>query len=196
MTVCGREAAAGGRWRAQAGAGAGRRRARGKRRQGRTDGGSGHNGQNQTPGFAPAIHAMAGLLARPHPFLSCLPMRCTVAYGQNRQAYSSGGCAGMAGRLSLFHRLPVSPSSRHAGGHHRVRCIFYMREARRGASACGSPGRMHQGGPSVMSPHRADKPGTDRRDQCLIDSNKTGGRPRVYVPSHLPPCSRNLYLEI
>jgi hypothetical protein len=50
---------------------------------------------------------------------SCLPVRCTVAYDRRRQAYSSGGCAGLArDENPARHRLPVSPSRRQAGGHH------------------------------------------------------------------------------
>lgn len=35
------------------------------------------------------------------------------------------------------HRLPVSPSSRHAGGHHRVSAVFYTRRAGAGAAGAG-----------------------------------------------------------
>ena len=37
---------------------------------------------------------LAFILRRP-----CLPVQCTVAYGRRRQAYSSGGCAGLAGMI-------------------------------------------------------------------------------------------------
>jgi hypothetical protein len=37
----------------------------------------------------------AGILAR-HLSSPCLPKHCSVACGRSRQAYSSGGCTGMA----------------------------------------------------------------------------------------------------
>ena len=60
---------------------------------------------------------------------SCLPVRCTVAYDRRRQAYSSGGCAGLArDENPARHRLPVSPSRRQAGGHRsRIQRAFYTR---------------------------------------------------------------------
>lgn len=57
--------------------------------------------------------------------LDCsLPSRViTVAVEQSRQAYSSGGCAGMAEvGTSRVTGLPVSPTGRQAGGHLLKRC--------------------------------------------------------------------------
>ena len=49
------------------------------------------------------------------------PCVSTVALDQGRQAYSSGGCAGLArDGYRARHRLPVSPSGRRAGGHHSL----------------------------------------------------------------------------
>ena len=43
--------------------------------------------------------------------LSCpaFPCNCTVAYGQNRQAYSSGGCAGLSENYPLVTGFPFHP---------------------------------------------------------------------------------------
>jgi len=49
------------------------------------------------------------------------PCTGTVAFERSRQAYSSGGCAGLArDGYRARHRLPVSPSGRRAGGHHSL----------------------------------------------------------------------------
>ena len=91
-----------------------------------TNEGSRHNGQNQTPGFAPAIHAMAGLLARLHPFLPCLPMQLHSGVRTKSSGIQQRGLRRHVREHVSCHRLPVSPSSRHAGGHRRVSGAFYI----------------------------------------------------------------------
>jgi len=74
-----------------------------------------------TPGHAQCF-VKAGLLACRHPS-PLMPSRAqgTVAFDRGRQAYSSGGCAGLArDGYRARHRLPVSPSGRRAGGHHSL----------------------------------------------------------------------------
>ena len=74
---------------------------------------------------------------------SCLPVRCTVAYDRRRQAYSSGGCAGLArDENPARHRLPVSPSRRQAGGHRsRIQRAFYTRRHFAVQAGAGAPHR-------------------------------------------------------
>jgi hypothetical protein len=74
--------------------------------------------------------------------LDCpLPSRVsTVAVEQSRQAYSSGGCAGVAEvETSRVTGLPVSPTDRKIGGHLLKRRRVFMIAAR-----TSSPGERPQ----------------------------------------------------
>jgi len=78
------------------------------------------DGQNHTPGFAPSLKNKRSVFWLAI-ILDCpLPSRVsTVAVEQCRQAYSSGGCAGMAEmeNTSRVTGLPDYPPDRKVGGH-------------------------------------------------------------------------------
>jgi len=62
---------------------------------------------------------------------SCLPVQCTVAFEQSRQAYSSGGCAGLArdciSRVTGFPFHPPADKQEdtiHVAGGFYIDCLF------------------------------------------------------------------------
>lgn len=59
-------------------------------------------------------------------FCPCLPMLCTVAFEQIRQAYSSGGCAGLArNAISCVTGFPFHPPADKQEGTIRISGRFY-----------------------------------------------------------------------
>lgn len=91
------------------------------------------------PGFC-TIHCDGRSSGSPSSFPDpAFPRKGAVAYDQSRQAYSSGGCAGLArNEDSARHRLPVSPSGRQAGEHHtRYKAAIVPLIMRAGQGLCG-----------------------------------------------------------